>query len=121
VTVKVEGAAELERRLDRASADMADLSGTNTEVANAIASQARGRAPVVSGRLAGSIRVESDAKGAVVRAGSGVPYAGPIHWGWAARNIAAQPFMLDAAQQLEAANVAAYSREVESIVNRIGK
>jgi hypothetical protein len=40
---------------------------------------------------------------AIVRAGrAAVPYAGPIHWGWRARHIKAQPWLYDAIESTPA-------------------
>ena len=48
-----------------------------------------------------------------------MPYAGPIHWGWPARNIKAQPFVVEAAQATEAEWVAMYEAEVDRILERV--
>jgi hypothetical protein len=56
-------------------------------------------APVRSGKLEGTIRAGRGKTKAVVRAGGArAPYAGVIHYGWPARGIAAQPFLVDALQ-----------------------
>lgn len=118
--MQVSGAKELRKTLKQAGDDLGDLKDVNQAVGNMVVSVARGNAPVRSGALAGSIRANRVAGGVSVRAGSGsVPYAGPIHWGWPARSIKAQPFILDAAQQTEAAWVALYEDGVNKILDRI--
>ena len=49
----------------------------------------------------------------------GLPYAGPIHWGWPARGICAQPFMTDAAADTEPSWTRTYRAEVDRILDRI--
>jgi len=118
--IQVRGAKELRKSLKAAGEDLGDLKDVNQAVGNMVASTARGLAPSRSGALAGSIRAARLAGGVTIRAGSGsIPYAGPIHWGWPARNIQAQPFLTDAAQQTEAQWVAAYEDGVNQILDRI--
>lgn len=118
--VTVEGARELEVSAQKAAAELADMSQANSRAGDYVAQVARGLAPVVSGRLAGSVRAEHPAGRATVTAGGpGVPYAGPIHWGWAARNIAPHPFLTDALAQTETSVVSIYGDEVDHIVARI--
>lgn len=52
-----------------------------------------------TGRLAATPRAGRGRTKAVVRAGGArTPYAGVVHYGWPARNIAPQPFLLAAFQ-----------------------
>jgi hypothetical protein len=81
---------------------------------------ARGLTPVRTGALAGSLRAARVAGGVTVKAGSGsIPYAGPIHWGWPAHNIKANPFILNAALTTESQWVALYEDEVNKILDRV--
>lgn len=48
-----------------------------------------------------------------------VPYAGPIHFGWPARNIEAQPFLWEAADDESDRVVSVYEDEVSKIVRKI--
>ena len=54
--------------------------------------------PRDTGNLSESIRSTKSATRAGIQAGGrGIePYAGPIHFGWRARNIEPQPFLYDA-------------------------
>jgi len=74
-----------------------------------VASAARARTPVLSGRLRGTVRptVVDRTTGGVEW---GTPYGGVIHFGWAGHNIAPQPFARDAAN--------ATRPQWEAIVNR---
>lgn len=100
--VEVDGLARLRRDLRRAGSDLADLKAANAAAAAMVAAEASRRAPRKSGRLAASVRGNKSASRASISAGRAtVPYAGPIHYGWPARGIEANPFVTDAAQATE--------------------
>ena len=120
VTVKVEGARELRASMKKAGADTNDMKTAHAAVARVVTAAAKSRAPKKSGRLAGSIRGSKAKASVTIRAGgASVPYAGPIHWGWPARNIAANPFISDAATSTESEWVGLYFKEVKHIVDNI--
>jgi hypothetical protein len=64
-------------------------------VQKAIVPKVRRGAPYASGRLEKSVRGLASATRAQLAVGTntGVPYAGPINFGWPSRNIAAQEFI----------------------------
>lgn len=78
---------------------LTDRDKPGQKAGNIAASRARSTAPKVTGALAAS--------GTVVRRSNGAsvvftkPYANPVHWGWAARGIAPNPWASLAAQQTE--------------------
>jgi hypothetical protein len=118
--IRVEGAAELDASARAASADLADMSRAHGQAGAYVVQVARGMAPVRSGALANSIRAErSTTEVSITAGGFGVPYAGPIHWGWAARNISAQPFLVNALEQAETSVVGIYADDVERTVATI--
>lgn len=122
VGVRVEGARELRAALRRAGQRLDDLKAANARVAAFVASAAALRAPRRSGRLAGNVRGNRAAGRAVVMAGGvAVPYAGPVHWGWGARGIDPQPFVVDAAQATEPTWLGFYQADVDQIVDAIGR
>jgi hypothetical protein len=55
----------------------------------------------------------------VVAGRASVPYAPPIHWGWPARNIAAQPFVSQAAQATESQWLPVYLHDVQQALDRV--
>ena len=56
--------------------------------------------PKRTGKLRGSLKLgKPDNKGFTL--GLGAVYAGPIHYGWPARNIPEQPFITDTIERLE--------------------
>ncbi|GAA0898703.1 hypothetical protein GCM10009551_107070 [Nocardiopsis tropica] len=66
------------------------------------------------------MRTGATQRAGVVRAGrASVPYAGPIHWGWEARGIRAQPFLSDAARSSEAAWLQVYDAHIDRIIDNI--
>lgn len=90
----LEGADRLERTLADAAAALGDLSAVNGQVADLVLSRARPRVPIRTGRLVGSLRGTGTPAGADM--GSSLVYAGPIHNGWPAHHITANPFITDA-------------------------
>lgn len=99
-TVQVQGAKELRAAIKRAEdvGLVRELKAAHKEAAEVVAYEAQTIVPVVSGRLLESIRSSGTQTAGIVRAGKArVPYAGPIHFGWRARNIEPNPFLYEAA------------------------
>lgn len=98
ISLKVEGLRELQREIRRLQdADLKQgLRAANRRAAAIVKDAAD--PPRRTGRLARSVGVVAGLKDAVVKAGSAsvVPYAGPVHYGWPARHIKANPFILRA-------------------------
>lgn len=118
--VRVDGARKLRRELKRMGEDLDDLKAVNAAVAAFVATAAAGAAPRRTGALAGTVRGNRAVSRATVSAGrAAVPYAGPVHWGWPARNIAPQPFISEVAQGTEAQWVDMYRRGVEEAIGKV--
>lgn len=93
--VEVTGLTSTLRALNRAGAEAEDMRALMHALGTLVVRAAR--PPVVSGRLASTVRAGRAKSKAVVRAGGArTPYAGVIHYGWPARNIRPQPFLTDA-------------------------
>jgi hypothetical protein len=119
-TVRVEGLGPFIRAMREAQVDLDELKDATQKAGTIVLNAATGRAPRRTGALAGSGRASRVARRSVVRFGSAkVPYAGPIHWGWPRRRIAAQPFALDAARATEPIWLGAFSRDLERIVGQV--
>ena len=103
--VTLEGADRVESTLHDAAKDIGDLTTPNREVAQLIA--AATRPPVLTGRLAGSIRATATADEAVVS--SGLIYAPVIEYGWARHNIAPAKFLAEAVAQTQTQAVEIYT------------
>lgn len=120
VHVEVPGLRKLRRDLRAMGDDLADLRAASTEAAGIVADAASDRAPHLSGKLAASVRASNTTTGARVAAGGPtVPYAGPIHWGWPAHNIAPHPFIPDAAEATEDRWVGVYVSHLERAVAKV--
>lgn len=123
--VQIEGMRSLRSTLRKAGDDLTELKGVNAAAAGIAAGRAQGWAPVRSGALAASVRSSGTKTAGIVRTGnnrksaSGVPYAGPIHWGWPARNIKANPFLSYSAQATEPAWIKLYTDYLDKTVGKI--
>lgn len=121
----VNGSSRLATTLRRAGFDIKQLKPVNRDAAEIVLERAVQDAPVRTGSLKASLRVGATNRAGVVRAGnnrssaSGVPYAGPIHWGWPGRNITANPFMADAAKSTEPRWVLLYERLANRVLNKV--
>ena len=100
--IKVKGFNQAVRALRELGVPDNEIKDSAQEAGNIVADEARSLAPVRTGRLRDSIRVNRSLRKVVVSAGnnrsskSAVPYANPIHWGWFKRNIKPQPFFVKA-------------------------
>lgn len=93
-TIKVEGLRELQAALRKIQGIDGELAEAHRR-ASMLAAKAAGRqAPVgETGRLFSSIRARpTKTMGRITLGSQGVPYAGPIHFGWAKRNIKPNKF-----------------------------
>jgi hypothetical protein len=118
--VRVEGLGPFIRAMREAQADLDELKDATQKAGTIVLAAAAGRAPRRTGTLASSGRASRAARKAIVRFGSArVPYAGPIHWGWPRRHIAAQPFALDAARATEPMWLAGFTRDLERIATQV--
>jgi hypothetical protein len=115
--VEVEGAARLRRTLRAAGSDLEDLKAAHRSASQIVADAAADAAPVRSGLLRDTVRASGTKTAGIVRAGfARVPYAGPIHWGWPARGIRANPFISDAARATEGRWLGEYQSHVDALL-----
>ena len=97
-TVSVKGLREVVRSFNQYEGAIKDLKEANYAIGSKVAKTASAVAPNNTGALAGSIRANRAKQKVQIKAGgAAVPYAGVIEYGWAARNIQAQPFLRRAA------------------------
>jgi hypothetical protein len=85
VGLRVEGLTAALRDLKRLESEFDDPKTAMTRIAQEGSDVMAGFMPSRTGRLRASRRPSKAKARAVVSVG--VPYAGPIQWGWAARNI----------------------------------
>lgn len=120
--IEVEGGPQLRRAFKKLGDRAGDLKGLHRDIGELVADTAEGYAPYVSGDLAESIRSSSRRTGATVMAGRrAVPYAGPIHFGWRARNIEPQPFLYDALDDRRSDIARKYASGVDDLVRRFDR
>lgn len=119
-TYEVEGGRELRATLRQAGDDLQDLKNAHNSAAQIAAQAASALAPKKTGRLADTVRGSGTQSSALIRAGyKSVPYAGPIHYGWPARNISANLFMLKAARSTEPRWLPIYQAAIESVLAKV--
>lgn len=117
VRVDVDGDEQLRATSRRAAAQLDDLATTDAAAAQIAATRARAIVPKVSGALAATIRAGT---GGEVTAGNAViRYAGVIHSGWPARNIAAQPYLTQALAVTEDQVVRLYADKTDRTIHDI--
>lgn len=120
MAVEIDGARRLRTTLKKAGYDISDFKKVNREAAATVAAFSKSTAPVRTGKLKNTIRAAGTARAGIVRAGfKRVPYAGPIHWGWPARNIKAQPWLVDTAKATEPVWVPQYEIHMQLVVAQI--
>lgn len=118
--VRVEGARHLRRDLKRAGVELDSLKAAHDQAARFVAARASAAAPHRTGNLADTVRGAGTKGRASVRAGyARVPYGPPIHWGWPARNIAAQPWISDTARATEPHWLLIYRQAVSALLDTI--
>lgn len=119
--VVVEGARQLRSQLRKAGDDLSDLKQAHTDVAAIAGRAAVGRSPRrADGKLASTVRWSGTKTAGIIRAGrASVPYAGPIHWGWPAHNITAQPFISEAAVDTEPEWFGVFENYVDRVLAKI--
>lgn len=99
--VHIEGWKEFAKAVKKADPELnKELKRRGKEIAELVAADARGRAPKLKGKLAGSIKAGSTNKGAYVQGGKGtVPYFGWIDFGGQRKGkngaLAERPFMTE--------------------------
>jgi hypothetical protein len=117
--VVIEGVDETARSLDTIADKLDGPVGAWGAVEAVVLSRAQALAPKRSGRLAASGRKSgTPAQAAVSFGGAQVPYANPIHWGWPAHRIKAQPFLSRAVDQTEPAWRGLYESRMATMIER---
>jgi hypothetical protein len=120
--VEVTGAKELRKAMKHMGADLKDLTNVNKAAAKPVYERSKDLVPRVSGALGRTIRVLASKTRASILAGrNGVPYAGPIHFGWRRRNIGSQPFLTDAVAEKRSEVVDIYGAFIGDLVKRLDR
>lgn len=118
---EIEGLRELRKALKETGDDLADLREANRSAGELVVHEAWRHVPVRSGALRDTIRTAAQLGFALVRSGTArVPYAGPIHFGWAAHGIEPNPFLYDAVDARQQEVVDTYWRSLGHIIEDKG-
>lgn len=121
VGFQVEGLSGVVRDLKAIGVEVDDLKDAFSKIAAEGARRAAAHAPRQSGRLAGSLRGNRAQSKAVVTAGAAaVPYAGPVNYGWPARDVAASGFMQKADEEMRPRSVELLEQEINEVIKRKG-
>ena len=120
--VEVEGARQLRKALAELGDDAVDeLKAVNMEGVDIVLAEALTRVPVRSGRLYETVRGSATKTRGTIRAGfKRVPYAGPIHFGWPARNIEPNLFLYDAVDERRGEVIAVYKKNIGKLIKKNG-
>lgn len=119
--IDVQNLRENVRALEEIGLEVADLKAAFSSIAKEGAEKAAEFAPKLTGTLAGDIRGNRAKSKAVVIAGrTSVPYAGPINYGWAARNITGAFFMQKASDYMAPIAVGKLELEINAAIVRKG-
>ena len=116
--IEVEGGPQLRRAFRKLGDRAGDLKALHADVAQPVLDSAEQGVPVVSGRLRRTLRKSARKTGASIEAGRGIPYEGPIHFGWRARNIEPQPFLYDALDDRRSEVARKYDEGIGRLVMR---
>lgn len=119
--VRVDGLNQVVTGLLAIGVEVEDLKGAFSSIAAMGARQAARYAPKRTGRLASDVRGNRSRSKAVVTAGrASLPYAGPINYGWARRNIEPSLFMQKADQAVRPFALRRLEAEINTQIRRRG-
>lgn len=117
VRLRVEGLRKTIRQMEKAGVDSQDMKVLMHELGMIVVKAAS--PPRDSGTLAGTIRAGRGKTKAVVRAGGArAPYAGVIHYGWPARGISPNPFLVNAMQRRRSNVLDTLDKGIEDILKK---
>lgn len=117
---KIEGLSKLSRALKDVSDDARDdMKETHRRAGQIVVDAAAGFVPVRSGALLASLRTAPTTRQGRVRVGNAaVPYAGPIHFGWPARNIRPNPFIYEVLDRRRDEVLRLYEQRIGEIIKK---
>jgi hypothetical protein len=117
VGIEVSGLKEVKAALKSLSDELPrELVKISKRAAEIVAPEAQSRAPVLSGKLRGTIKAAATQAGAFVKL-SGA-YAGPIVGGWPAHNIKPNPFIWRALDSKTDEVVQEYNDGIADLIER---
>lgn len=119
--VRVEGLKPMIRDLQQLGLEVDDLKDAFSAVAREAAAVLASHVPRLTGRLASSARGNRAKSKAVVTIGRAtLPYAGPINYGWASRNIEPAGFVEATDREMAPRAVQRLQDEISKQIRRRG-
>lgn len=118
--IEIDGLRELQKDLRLfGAATRDDMKETHRRAGEIIVEGARRFVPVRTGALLASMRSAPTQRQGRVRVGSAsVPYAGPIHFGWPARNIRPNPFIYEVLDQRRQDIYKLYADRISGLIEK---
>ena len=118
--IQITGVREAARDLERLGVRVEDLKAAFGRISAEALPVYRGFTPVRTGRLRGNYRQGRTKNRAVLYVGgASVPYAGPIQYGWAARNIQGAHFIEKGDEAMGPRAVDAIEAELNYLITTI--
>jgi Bacteriophage HK97-gp10, putative tail-component len=117
---EIEGLRDLQKSLRKLSKESRDeMKETHRKAGEIVVKAATPFTPVDSGALSASLKSAPTQRQGRVRLGSAaVPYAGPIHFGWPARNIRPNPFIYQVLDSRRDEVLKLYERRIDEIITK---
>jgi len=121
IRFELEGARELVKALRTIDRDLPkELQKIHKSIAEPVAEAARLKAPVgKTGRLKRSVKAYGTQRISAIGAGARLLYAGPIHYGWPAHNIVAQPFLNTTLTENQDSMINNYETELDDFIQGV--
>ena len=118
--LEIEGLRDLQKALRNLTDDSRnDMKETHRKAGQIVVDGAARLVPVRTGALVASLRSAPTQRQGRVRVGSAaVPYAGPIHFGWPARNIKPNPFIYEVLDSRRQEVYALYAERISQLINK---
>lgn len=118
--IEVEGLRQVQKALrDLSKESRDDMKETHRQAGQIIVDAATPLVPLATGALLASIKSAPIQRQGRVRLGSAaIPYAGPIHFGWPARNISPNPFIYEVLDGRRAEVSRLYEQRIDEIIKK---
>jgi hypothetical protein len=115
--IPITGGRDLRRNLKELGDEAVnDLKRINEEGVEIVLEEALARVPVRSGDLKATVRGSATKTRGTIRAGfKKIPYAGPIHFGWADRRIKPNMFLYEAVDARRDEVADAYQEQIKKL------
>ena len=116
--LEIDGLRQVQKAMRSFSDDSRnDMKETHRRAGQIVVDGAARYVPVRSGALLASLKSAPTQRQGRVRVGSAaVPYAGPIHFGWPARNIKPNPFIYEVLDGRRQEVYALYSQRISELI-----